>query len=96
MTKIFERAITGFQRPIIFVLMIIACPAMLFLGLWACYGLGFPLLTGEFPMKDNANPYLLYGMVLLICLGPFLLSWVSFRIARKALMQIKSQGLIYK
>lgn len=96
MEKILEKVVTGLQRPIIFVLMLIACPSMFFLGVWACYGLAYPMFTGEIPVKEEANIYLVYGLVVLICFGPFLLSWVSYRLAKKAFNQIKHQGLVYK
>lgn len=96
MEKIFEKVVTGLQRPIIFVLMLIACPSMFFLGIWACYGLAYPMFTGEMPVKEEANIYLVYGLVMLICVAPFLLSWVSYRLAKKAFNQIKHQGLVYK
>lgn len=96
MEEILEKVVTGLQRPIIFVLMLIACPSMFFLGIWACYGLAYPMFTGEIPVKEEANIYLVYGLVMLICFGPFLLSWVSYRLAKKAFNQIKHQGLVYK
>lgn len=96
MEKILEKVVTVLQRPLIFVLMLIACPSMFFLGIWACYGLAYPMFTGEMPVKEQANIYLVYGLVMLICFGPFLLSWISYRLAKKAFNQIKNQGLVYK
>jgi hypothetical protein len=91
-----EKVVTTLQRPIIFVLMVIACPALFGLGCWANYGLGLPLVTGNLPIREDANKLGAYGLIAAICVMPLLLSWISARLAKKAWVQMKTSGVTYE
>lgn len=91
-----EKVVTTLQRPIIFILMVIACPAMLGLGCWAIYGLGIPLVTGNLPTREGANKFGAYSLFVAICVIPFLLSWISARLAKKAWVQMRTSGVMYE
>jgi len=90
------QAVVASQRPVILVLMGVACPAFIVIGVWSIVKFGYPMLNGDFGLKDDPNLVLLYGFVSLVCIPPFLLSWVCARYTKKAWAEIKESGAIYK
>ncbi len=90
-----SQGIVAIQRPAILVLMMIASLSFVFLGFYAIVKFGHPMLTGEFEMNENATLGVRLGFALLACVPPFLLAWLSAHYAKKALRQIREDGLVY-
>ena len=90
------QAVVASQRPVILALMGMACPAFIVIGVLGIAKFGYPTLNGDFGLKDDANLVLLYGFVSLICISPFLLSWVCARYTKKAWAEIRERGAVYK
>lgn len=93
-TKILQ-GVVALQRPAILVLMVIAAIAFVFLGFYAIVKFGVPVLTGGIEMNDNATLGVRLGFALAACVPPFLLAWLCSYYAKKALRQIREDGVVY-
>lgn len=84
------------QRPFVLFTMGAASVAFFVLGIWAIVKMIMLAISGEASLQEDANPLIAIGLVLVIGVVPFLLSWVSVKYARKALTQIREDGWLYK
>ena len=89
------RGIVALQRPVILVVMSICALAFLFLGFYAIVAFGYPMATGEAEAAGTATLGVRLWLALLACITPFLLAKLSWRYAKKALEQIREDGVIY-
>lgn len=89
------KGIVALQRPLILVLMTIASIAFIAVGFYAIAEFGYPVVSGEIEMNENASLGIRLAFALLVCIPPFLLSWLSWHYARRALTQIREDRILY-
>ena len=89
------QSIVALLRPVILVLMTISTVAFFFVGFYAIVEFGYPMVSGEMEMNDNATLGIRLGFALFVCIPPFLLAWLSWHYAKKALKQIREDRILY-
>lgn len=93
-TKI-AKGVVAVQRPAILILMSVCTVAFVGLGFYAIYAFGYPVVSGEMAMNENATIWIRIGFAIFVCVPPFLVAWLSTYYAKKALRQIREDGAIY-
>lgn len=91
--RVFTNSLIRFQRPLILVLMVPSALACVGLTIWGAHWTTTLYLKTQPWFVDPVPWVQLVAAPVLLVIAPLLIAWLSARMARKALRQIRGDGL---